>query len=275
MKNFTISEAAKLSNVTRQTLIYYDKIGLLKPDVIEENGYRYYTMSQVETVKIINMLKTFGIPLKEIKGYLDKKNKDELLELFSSIKIKMKERITEAEGYLNALDRKEEVIEESLLVKKPDIVFLEELQERRIFKEGAYKNQSNHFQRAYNFEKELQKKKLLGITMESIVEKSLINKNYNNEISSFCVTVDSNLTDERVEIFPGGLYVSTYNQGPYRTSAKAYKRLIKFIEENNLEVDGDAFETVVDGFLTEKKEEDYLLKVSIKVKEGKNNIKVK
>ena len=46
-----ISEMAKLHHLTRQTLIYYDHIGLLKPIYINEHGYRYYSVYQIPVIK--------------------------------------------------------------------------------------------------------------------------------------------------------------------------------------------------------------------------------
>ncbi len=38
----TVSETAKLTNISVRTLHYYDEIGLLKPTDTTEAGYRYY-----------------------------------------------------------------------------------------------------------------------------------------------------------------------------------------------------------------------------------------
>jgi len=38
----SISQMAELHDVSRQTLIYYDKIGLFKPMHIDVNDYRFY-----------------------------------------------------------------------------------------------------------------------------------------------------------------------------------------------------------------------------------------
>ena len=48
MKNeYRITEVAKFFNISRQTLIYYDKIGLFKPHKVQdENSYRYYSSQQ-------------------------------------------------------------------------------------------------------------------------------------------------------------------------------------------------------------------------------------
>ena len=38
----TVKEVSRIAGVTPRTLRYYDKIGLLKPSRIADNGYRYY-----------------------------------------------------------------------------------------------------------------------------------------------------------------------------------------------------------------------------------------
>ena len=53
---YKISEFAKLCNVSRATLIYYDKIGLLSPQITGENGYRNYTIEQHQKYSIIAIL---------------------------------------------------------------------------------------------------------------------------------------------------------------------------------------------------------------------------
>ena len=42
---YTISEMASLLGVTTHTLRYYEKMGLIRPEVNEETGYRYYTVT--------------------------------------------------------------------------------------------------------------------------------------------------------------------------------------------------------------------------------------
>lgn len=43
----TTGEFAKICNVKKHTLFHYDDIGLLKPDYYDENGYRFYSYSQL------------------------------------------------------------------------------------------------------------------------------------------------------------------------------------------------------------------------------------
>ena len=54
-------------NVSRQTLIYYDKIGLFKPAVVNEKGYRFYSPTQIPLIRLVCMLCDLGLELDEFR----------------------------------------------------------------------------------------------------------------------------------------------------------------------------------------------------------------
>ena len=61
-KLLTISEMAYIHGITRTTLIYYDKIGLFQPETVDENGYRYYSPTQIPMLREICFLRSIGMP---------------------------------------------------------------------------------------------------------------------------------------------------------------------------------------------------------------------
>lgn len=69
---FSTSQFAKLANVTERTIRYYDKIGLLKPSFVMENGYRRYTQSDLLKLQKILSLKHMGFSLEEIYPMVSK-----------------------------------------------------------------------------------------------------------------------------------------------------------------------------------------------------------
>lgn len=82
LKDFlSITDMADLHNVSRQTLIYYDKIGLFKPDHIDENGYRYYSPLQIPFLREICFLKTIGIKLDDIKKHIEHRDINNAISL--------------------------------------------------------------------------------------------------------------------------------------------------------------------------------------------------
>lgn len=56
-KYYTAGELARLFNIPKQTMLYYDKMGILKPEFVAENGYRYYSTPQYLTLEIILFLR--------------------------------------------------------------------------------------------------------------------------------------------------------------------------------------------------------------------------
>lgn len=50
---YTVQEVANLSGATVKTLYHYQKVGLLFPNSIGENGYRYYTDKELERLQQI------------------------------------------------------------------------------------------------------------------------------------------------------------------------------------------------------------------------------
>lgn len=77
----TIGEFSNICRVSTKTLRYYAEIGLILPDEINpENGYRYYSIEQLEKMLLINRLKDYCFSLEEIKSILDSEEQiDEVL----------------------------------------------------------------------------------------------------------------------------------------------------------------------------------------------------
>ncbi len=72
----TISKLAKKSNLSRSTLLYYDRIDLLSPSGRTESNYRLYTEKDVERLQKICMFRQAGVPLKQIKVILNGQKSD-------------------------------------------------------------------------------------------------------------------------------------------------------------------------------------------------------
>jgi DNA-binding transcriptional MerR regulator len=64
-----ISEFAKATGLPRDTVRYYERLGLLKPSAPRgsSNGYRDYTVEDVERATLIKLGRALGFTLREIK----------------------------------------------------------------------------------------------------------------------------------------------------------------------------------------------------------------
>lgn len=68
-QHLNTGEFAKLAGINKKTLFYYDEIGLFKPDYVAENGYRFYSIFQMDQLALILTLKDLGVSLKDIQKY--------------------------------------------------------------------------------------------------------------------------------------------------------------------------------------------------------------
>lgn len=75
---YQISELAKMVGVTRSTLLYYEKLGLIK-GVRRANGYRTYSQKDLQRLQRITHLHAAGLTLTECVLCLDAESDRQLL----------------------------------------------------------------------------------------------------------------------------------------------------------------------------------------------------
>lgn len=82
MNYYKTGQFAHLANVSERTIRYYDKIGLLKPSFVMENGYRQYSDLDLLKLQKILSLKHLGFSIEEIfPMVMDNTNLKESFEL--------------------------------------------------------------------------------------------------------------------------------------------------------------------------------------------------
>ncbi|WP_271399724.1 MerR family transcriptional regulator [Staphylococcus nepalensis] len=59
MSEYTTGELANLFCLSKRTIQFYDKKGILKPAYIKHNNYRVYTDKEVQKLKLFKYLKTW------------------------------------------------------------------------------------------------------------------------------------------------------------------------------------------------------------------------
>ena len=70
MKHYLIGEVSKILPISKDTLRYYDRLGLVSPKKSATNHYRYYTKDDLLTLSYVLILRDLEIPLEEIKARL-------------------------------------------------------------------------------------------------------------------------------------------------------------------------------------------------------------
>lgn len=108
---YTVGEMAKLLGVPASTLRYYDKEGLLPFVERSPGGMRMFQEKDYEWLQVINCLKKTGMPLKDIRTFIDMAMAgDETIEprlaLIQRQREVVKEQLTELQRTLDTLEFK-------------------------------------------------------------------------------------------------------------------------------------------------------------------------
>lgn len=117
---FTVTQLAKKFGISRSTLLYYEREGLLKPASRSENGYRWYGESEMERLQAIVSYRSYGIPVADIGDLLDRRGgrsqpqilRDHFNELGKEIAL-----IRNQQKAIVALLREPKLLEEKMVTK--------------------------------------------------------------------------------------------------------------------------------------------------------------
>jgi len=117
---YSISYLSKVAGISSRTLRHYDHIGLLVPDHVAQNGYRFYTQKQLIRLQRILLLRSMGLKLEDIAAILEEQ-RDEHEALTEHVEQLQKQRKT-IDRQIVALERTIWALESGETMK-PDISF--------------------------------------------------------------------------------------------------------------------------------------------------------
>lgn len=127
---FTTGELARLTGLSKQLLIFYDKKNFFTATATGSNGYRYYLLSKYFQLKILITLRKMDIPLEEIYQYLQHGNDEFLLSIY-------KRKLSEYQEQMKQLQKKSQILEKRIqsMERQPHLIlnriFITELEKER------------------------------------------------------------------------------------------------------------------------------------------------
>ena len=264
----SISDFAKFSRVTRDTLLHYDRIGLLSPASRGENNYRQYSGYQLAVVNVIRTLQQLGMTLEEIKKLKDRRTP---------------ELTNEVLGY--QIEKIDKTIREWIRARKLLLTLRKTINSVKSINESKITIQF--------------------LPAEAIIMGDLNDysqgKTFYDTLLSFYRTVSEkypdldlnyyvwgNISEERIkrgdwagadrfyfynpeghDRRPAALYAIGYMRGGYDQGDALYRRLVDYIDRNGFEICGDAYEEYPLNEVCITEPNNYLMRVMITVREVK------
>lgn len=117
-KTYKIGEISKITNLTIDTLRYYEKEGLITP-ARDQNNIRMYSDSDIRWIQFIKKLKQTGMPLKNIKEYSNLRDQgdstiNERLSLLYEQKQRLEQNSKQLEEHILFLNNKIDIYKEKI-----------------------------------------------------------------------------------------------------------------------------------------------------------------
>ncbi|MDB8792055.1 MerR family transcriptional regulator [Romboutsia sp. 1001216sp1] len=104
-------QVSKIFNISKDTLRYYDKMGLLKPDINKSNGYRYYSQEHIDQLNLILATKDLDISLADIKETIESEELYKYKELVNKQEKLIEEKIESLKRKQKQLKKWNEILD--------------------------------------------------------------------------------------------------------------------------------------------------------------------
>lgn len=264
IKTFTTGEFSQRFGIKKDTLFYYDKIGLFQPAGVSDNGYRYYTVPQLDIFWMLQSLKELNFPLKTLEHYLKAPSPEELITLSKDQIERVNQEIKKLEQIHWLLSNMVTYTEEAINAPLDEIIFVELPKERVLYSEAfPYTNEFSD-KDWFDFTDSFLKK--ADIKGPAFVGSVINQKDLMDGIYGKIDRLFLRRNCAKAKIKPSGLYAIIYHKGPYASAQDAYEPFLKSLKEQGLTICGDAYEEYLLDKLTVQNTTDFMIKISIPVK---------
>lgn len=263
-KLYRIGMFSKMNQVTIKALRYYDEVGLLRPRFIDpDNGYRYYSSSQVEPLHRLLALRRIGYSIEEIKRVQDGESEQRILQkkkqqLLKEISDRMG-MLSQIEGYLQQDEENYHMVVKRL----PEVIVAST---RKIIP---------------NFDALFSSIPAMGAEMERAGcvcaepeycfniyhDNEYKEENIDIEVCEAVTELKEDVGDLKFRCIPEvPAALCIMHKGSYEFLPKAYAAAVKFAENNGYEIIDSARENCIDGVWNKESEDDWLTEIQIPVR---------
>ncbi|KOY80306.1 MerR family transcriptional regulator [Lysinibacillus macroides] len=267
VKFFTTGEFAKICKVNKQTLIYYDQIGLLSPAIKDGKGYRYYSLAQYDFFSVIELLKAVGMSLKDIQQYMAEKSPENFLELMQQQKEIVAQKRRELEIIEGIIDVKMKTTEEALHLHFDDIT-IEYFPEATLYLSKNIENSTEEqFVKAVaDFIEELDRSQLdTGYPIGGITTREqVLAGNYDNYSYLYIEQPHPREGHPYFKAIEGQVIIG-YHIGPSKMLGETYSRLFKVMHEQGYQLGQYVYEEYIYDAVMKDREEEYVTKIMMEV----------
>ena len=240
---YKIGEISKIYGIGRDSLMYYEDIGILKP-FRDKNGYRMYKLSDIWRLNLIKELRSLNFPMKKIKEYLDDRNIESTKEILNKEIILIDEKIEELLSYKQNIMKRLDTINDELRNLKLYEIDLIYINKRKALELNANITKDEEFDFLIQKLQKDYENRFTILGNNNIGSSFCLDKIkqgiYNEFKSVFCFLED----EEEIYniIFNEGYYLTLTYKGEYKNNKHYINKMFKYIEEKGYKIISDPIE---------------------------------
>ena len=267
MKNmFSIGELAKYQNISKQTLIFYDKIGLFRPAYVDpDNKYRYYTTNQLDYLDTILIMKEMGFSLAEIQEHMKSYNidtslitlrkqltvLDQQIQHLQLVRNRLAHRCAQMENVKEVRDRNQEV---TIKEVKSNFLLYAEVDSPYSFSEISIATKKC-------FSQALKDSLPIFFQTGVVVPYWKIVEGRYTEASVAFLPIENTQKAQNIITLPQGRAASIYHYGTYPSVDRSYKKLLNYCKKHQLEIISDSYEFCINDYISSGDESEYITEI--------------
>lgn len=260
--HMSISEFSSFTGIKRANLIFYDRIGLLKPAYRGENNYRFYTRKQLELGFMIYALRDIGVSIEEIKAYASTRSPEAMLELFAMHQKQIQKEIDKLKHVKEIMSLYGNQVLEATHVDLTQFHVIEQCAQS-IFLGDLLKEECSSNDNMLSFyNKAIAQGVGLSYPFGAIIDQDSLRMNQEINAKQLYLKVPHATYAKK----PAGTYLVGYVQGDYGSNDHLYSEMIAYCDAHHYTICGDAYEEYPFNEITTLNPDEYLIKVEIMIK---------
>lgn len=264
---FSIGQFAKLHEINKKTLMWYDEVGLLKPAIVRENGYRYYTYQQSSVLETILMLRELDVPISEIQLFLENRSAASLEHLLTENLSKIDQTISRLKALRKIMADKQEEMTTIRTLNLTDISVIEKEKPCCLVTIDISENVpfETEIENVVSEARKHQLHRLYNASYGAMLSVEKLYSGHTNEYEFLYIHMENPIHKRGLHIQPKGKYLRAFCKGSWDRLPARYNEILSYAESHHLELYGFAYERGVNEIVIDSLD-DYITQIEIPIK---------
>ncbi|APC41385.1 MerR family transcriptional regulator [Clostridium estertheticum] len=237
---YRIGEISETYGIGKDSLMYYEKLGIIRPNR-GENGYRLYNIKDVWKLNLIKELRNFDISMKRIKEYLEDRSIETTKQILQEEVKLIDDRIQQLTNNKDNIIRRLKSIDDIISDIELNKIQVRHIKLRKALKlnagisnEGEAECIIKRLQKQYEDKIYILGNGNIGVVYDEEKLNKIGDMKYK---AAFCL-VDYDDVNYNM-ILDEGDYVNIVYKGTFDEDMKHIQNMMKYIEENKYKVVGN------------------------------------